>query len=139
VRKGQYNAVAPADQDFERAGEWRIQLPSNPLQGLHDVFLRIHYAGDVARLYSGSHLLDDDFFHGGIWEVGVRRFAPEIAVSGLVLKILPLREDASIFIPHDAWPKFPPSREIANVWQVTADPEYEIRVNFGSNASSGRD
>lgn len=139
VKKGKYNAEAPTDQEFGRAGVWQIQLSPKALQGLHEVFLRVNYAGDVARLYAGSHLLDDDFFHGGTWEIGLKRFAPELARSGLDLKILPLRSDAPIYLPRDARPKFPPNGEVVDVLQMTARPEYEVRIRLGAGAFSGKD
>jgi beta-galactosidase len=128
---GKYNAMAPDDSDFERAGVWRIVLPAQALDGLSDVFLQIQYAGDVARLEAGQRLLADDFYKGTTWEIGMKRFAPEALGKDLELKIMPLRKDAKIYLPRDAWPQFPPRGEIADVSGIRAMPEYEVRVNLG--------
>ncbi len=129
-KMGKYNAMAPTDSDFDRAGEWRIAIPAHTLDGLSDAFLRIQYAGDVARLYAGQHLLADDFCKGTTWEIGLKRFAPEAVGKNLELKIMPLRKDAKIYLPPDAWPRFPPSGEIAGMSGINAVPEYEVRVNL---------
>ena len=129
-RRGQYNAIAPTDSDFEKAGAWRIQLPASAMDGLSDVFLRIDYVGDVGRLYAGPRLLDDDFYKGTSWEIGMKRFATESFGKNLELKIMPLRKDAAIYMPASAWPEFPLTGEIADVSGIHALPEYEVRVDI---------
>ena len=43
---------------------------------------------------------------------------------------MPLRKDAKIYLPHNAWPQFPPSGEIADVSWIRVVPEYEVRVEL---------
>ena len=129
VRKGQHNAIAPNEADFERSARWQISLPSNAMGGLSDIFLRIKYQGDVARLYAGDSLLADDFYNGQTWEIGLKRFTKEaFEEKGLSLQIMPLRRDAPVYIPRDAWPTFPQSGEVAEVESIEAAPEYGIRI-----------
>ncbi len=128
---GKYNAMAPTDSDFDRAGAWRIVIPAHALDGLSDAFLRIQYAGDVARLDADQRLLADDFYKGTTWEIGLKRFASEVLGKNLELKVMPLHKDAKIYLPHDAWPQFPPSGEIAEVSGIRVAPEYEVRVDLG--------
>lgn len=130
MQMGKYNAMAPDDSDFERAAAWRIALPARALDGLSDVFLRIQYAGDVARLEAGQRLLADDFYKGTIWEIGLKRFGAEALGKDLELKVMPLRKDAKIYLPREAWPQFPPGGEIADVSGISAEPEYEVRVDL---------
>jgi hypothetical protein len=98
-------AEAPTDADFDNAAVWRIKLPSN-ITPDRDLLLRIHYIGDVARLYLDGKLIDDNFYNGDPFDLGLRRFGPYIYNKELLLKILPLRKDAPIYLPPDAWPKF---------------------------------
>ena len=130
ARMGKYNAIAPKDADFEHAGVWKIALANNAAAGLSDVFLRIDYTGDVARLYSGRRLLADDFYKGTLWEIGLKRFAPEAFGEAMSLKIMPLRKDAPIYIPASLRPPFPPSGETSKVSGITGVPEYEVRVSL---------
>jgi hypothetical protein len=129
-KMGKYNAMAPDDSDFDRAAAWRIVLPAHALDGLSDVFLRIRYAGDVAQLDAGQRLLADDYYKGTTWEIGLKRFAPEALGKNLELKVMPLRKDAKIYLPRNAWPRFPLSGEIAAVFTIAASPEYEVRVEL---------
>ena len=129
-KMGKYNAMAPDDSDFDRAAAWRIVLPAHALDGLSNVFLQIQYFGDVARLNAGQRLLADDFYKGMTWEIGLKRFAPEALGKNLELKVMPLRKDAKIYLPRNAWPRFPLSGEIAAVFTIAASPEYEVRVEL---------
>jgi beta-galactosidase len=122
VKMGKEVAISPGDADFDRAGVWRVTLPAESLAGLSDVFLTIEYSGDVARFYSGSHLLIDDFYLNGKWEIGMKRYGG----GAFDLKILPLRRDAPIYLAQAA------PREIAAVKSVTAQPEYEAVLEFGT-------
>ncbi|BDI31176.1 hypothetical protein CCAX7_32270 [Capsulimonas corticalis] len=95
-------AEAPSDADFDDAAVWRLHLP--PQTGSSRRRLRIEYVGDVARLYLNGRLLTDNFYNGNEFEVGLTRDTPEICQGELLLKILPLRQDAPIYLPADAWP-----------------------------------
>jgi hypothetical protein len=122
-------AVAPDESAFKNAAAWRITMPAHEITGLSDVFLRINYAGDIGRLYEGQRLLDDDFFHGDTWEVGLKRFAP-LASRNLTLDVLPLRKDAPIYFSPHARPDFGSAEQISEVRTITAVPEYEVRITF---------
>ena len=94
-----------------------------------DLFLRINYVGDVANLYLGQRLLADNYYKGTPWEIGLKRFLPEASRQPLELKVLPLRKDAPIYLPKDAWPKFDFTMVVSGIESITASPEYEIRIS----------
>jgi len=98
-------AIAPTDADFTNAAVWRIRLPSRlDLRG--DPRLRIHYAGDAARVTLDGRLLDDDFYSGRNFEIGLKRYTPEILTGNLRLEILPLRQDAPVYFEPGMKPDF---------------------------------
>ncbi len=96
-------AEAPSEADFEDAAVWRLHLPSD-MGTDRALRLRIHYTGDVARVLLDDVLLTDNFYNGDPLEVGLKRHAPDIYAGDLRLQILPLRSDAPIHLPQDAWP-----------------------------------
>jgi hypothetical protein len=122
--------LAPDDADFADAGVWqvRVRVPKDALDGIHEMFLRIDYTGDVGRAYLGNRLISDDFYFGRVWEIGLKQFAPEVLEKGLTLKILPLRKDAPIYLPKDRWPSFGETGEAIAVRDITAQAEYELVV-----------
>lgn len=121
-------AASPDDSTFEQAAVWRVTLPKVMPPGISDLFLKIRYTGDVGRLYSGDLMLDDNFFNGTTWEVGLKRFGPDVFEHGLDLKILPLRKDAPIYIPGNMWPSFDGASQVSELKSVTASPEYEVTL-----------
>ena len=132
-------ASSPADSTFEKAAQWQLTLPRAMPGEISDMFLGITYAGDVARLSSGNQLLDDNFYNGMTWEVGLKRFGPDILSKGLVLSILPLRKDAPIYIPKKLWPPFNGRMQIDELNSATLSPEYDVAVSYeGENSSHTR-
>ncbi|MCS7336978.1 MAG: beta-galactosidase [Verrucomicrobiae bacterium] len=117
IRLGKINqpvAAAPEDADFEHAAVWRVKLPPN-LDLNADPILRVHYVGDVARITLNGKLLTDDFYNGNVWEIGLRRHAPEILTGDLRIAILPLQKDAPIYLQPEAIPDFTKTAAIAEL------------------------
>jgi len=110
-------AVAATDADFTNAAAWQIKLPANLDLSL-DPLLRIHYAGDVARLTLNGRLIDDHFYNGRAFDLGLKRFAPEILSGDLRLEILPLRKDAPIYLASQDRPDFRKSNRVAALSKV---------------------
>ena len=121
VRTGSQGvATPPPDEAYQDAEVWRVSLPSNVLDGLHEAFLRVEYTGDAARAYLNGTLIDDDFYHGRVWEIGLQRFAPEILAGGLELRFLPLRKDAPIYLPSRESIPFGEAEAYLQVESITA-------------------
>jgi hypothetical protein len=121
--------MAPEDKDFAGAVQWSLRLPGVPPSdaGVADVFLRIRYQGDVARLYRGDQLLDDNFWNGLPWEIGLREVSaawPSPAQE-LHLRILPIPADAPMYIEKRAAGKAGTPAVLDGVSLV---PEYRVRV-----------
>jgi hypothetical protein len=98
--------LPPDDADFaSAAGVWHIDIPPSALQNANEVYLRIDYSGDAARAYIGDQWIDDDYFDGRPWEIGLKRFAPDVLSKGITLKIMPVRPDSPVnIVPKPAAP-----------------------------------
>jgi hypothetical protein len=120
---------APGEADFERAAVWQVSIPKDALENVHEIILSIDYAGDVGRAYLDNRLIADDFFDGRPWEIGLRRFAPDITGHDLTLKILPLRKDAPIYIAAEKRPDFGGKSELDEIRNCRAIPVYESVLN----------
>lgn len=118
--------LAPEDADFIGAAQWSLKIPSQSMNGLSDIYLRIHYAGDVARLSVDGHLLDDDFYNGRPWEIGLKRFLPESFDKTLEVNVLPLPRNAPIYLDARAWEAMNADGQTAKVLGVELLPEYEV-------------
>jgi hypothetical protein len=123
---------APEEADFASAALWSLTVPAQPMTGLSDIYLRIRYAGDVARLSLNGRLLDDDFYKGNPWEIGLKRFLPEAFDQKLELGILPLPKTAPIYLDARAWESMKGDRQSAKVEKIELLPEYEqVLTSFG--------
>jgi hypothetical protein len=118
----------PTDADFDAAGVWQVSVPADALTGLHEVYVKIDYAGDAARAYIGDQFIDDDFYFGQPWEIGIKRFSPAISDKGLTIKALPLRKDSPVYLEPDKVPQFDAKGEALEIRSITAVPEYQLTI-----------
>jgi hypothetical protein len=127
-------ASEPSDADFAKAAVWLVKVPSD-IDLATDPILRIHYVGDVARVILNGRLLVDDFYNGNAFDLGLRRYAPEIIGGDLRIAILPLRKDAlagenkRIFMADSARPDFGSASSMAQVKGVEIVPRYEVELS----------
>jgi hypothetical protein len=117
-------ALAPAESDFTNAAVWKIHLPAD-LEARMNPLLRIQYTGDVARLRLNGRLIDDQFYNGRSFDLGLKRYWPEIMTGDLRLEILPLPKDAPIYLPDEAKPKIWPAIGVATLQSLEIVRQYE--------------
>lgn len=120
-------AMQPEDADFAQAAVWQVKLPAGVDPG-RDLRLRVRYTGDVIRAYHNDLLLDDDFYNSRPFEIGLRRYGPAVYQDGLVLKILPLREDAPIYVTDRSKLKFDSAHTALSVEGVDVVETHEVRL-----------
>ncbi len=131
VRMGKEVAMAPVDSDFSAAARWSIRVPEIASDDVGEVFLRIAYQGDVARLYAGKRLITDDFYHGAPWEIGLRNISAAEWKQGLELEILPLGHDAPVYLAPAARPADPENGQTARLTEVKVVPFYRALADLG--------
>jgi hypothetical protein len=118
--------LAPQDSDFSQAAAWTLTIPTQSMAGLSDIYVRFQYAGDVARLYLDGDLLDDNFYDGQPWEIGLKRFLPAAFDQKLVFDVLPMPRNDLIYLDLSAWAKMNPAGQTAKVDALEILPEYEV-------------
>jgi beta-galactosidase len=123
-------AQAPDDAAFVHAGTWKLVLDKDALHGLSDLFLQVDYTGDVARFRDGGHLLDDNFYNGAPWVIGMKRFFERHQTGNLELQILPLRADSPIFVEDGVRSALPKVGQVGELRSVRAIPQYELEVQM---------
>ena len=116
-------AVQPAPEQFKAAAAWEIAL--SPHDRL-DAYLQIDFTGDVARLFSGTRLVDDWYYNGQHWQIGTDAFAQD--GKPLTLTVLPLRADAPIYLPREHRPDFGGKAQLATLDHVAVVPVYHLSI-----------
>ena len=121
-------AAEPDDADFKAAAVWKIKLPSD-IDLNADPVLRLHYVGDVARVTLNGMLLIDDFYNGKSFDVGLRRYAPEILNGDLRVAILPLQKNAPIFLAKHAMPDFGDAESAVDLKSIEIVSRYQAQLS----------
>jgi beta-galactosidase len=121
-------AAAPVDSDFDKAAVWRVKIPSD-IDLRNDPILRFHYVGDVARVIVDGKLITDDFYNGSVFEIGLRRHAPDILKGDLRIEILPLRKDSPIYMAESARPDFAKAASVAALQCLEIVPRYQLEFS----------
>ncbi|MFG6441840.1 beta-galactosidase [Roseateles sp. LKC17W] len=98
-------AVQPIPEAFAAAASWSLTLPDKLPAQAEDVVLALDFVGDIGRVFSGTTMLDDWYYNGQRWEMGLRQFALKPGAA-LKLTVLPLRADAPIYIDAAHRPAF---------------------------------
>jgi beta-galactosidase len=123
-------ATAPAETVFRSsAAQWKLQIDWPRQEDISDLFLTVDYQGDIARLLSGDALLDDDFYNGNTWQVGLRRYRKGGELPQLTLAILPLREDAPIFLEPNVRSALPHVPQVEFVKSIEVVPQYQLSLS----------
>lgn len=118
--------TVPTAQDIDAAPRWQIRLPTDAFVGVSDLFLKVDYLGDIARLSAGGQLLNDDFYNGMPWCIGLKRFRRQADSGGLELAIVPWRDRSDVLLDASAANKI--EGHGAQLLNVTVLPEYQLTV-----------
>ena len=124
-------AQAPTAGDLPQAAKWSIAVPSGALDGLSELFLEVNYEGDLARFSANHRLLDDDFYNGKPWMVGLSRFLAPNGSGSFELSILPLRKDAPVYFELPEPLQFAPNGQIDKLDSLRLVPEYQLVITTG--------
>lgn len=120
-------AMQPLPEAHRAAGAWTFTIPQDALKDASDAYLEIDYRGDVARLFDGTTMLDDAFWDGRIWRIGLKRFAGRLGRQW-TMTVMPMRADAPIYLDETARAKLPATGQVAIVEAVRLVPEHELIV-----------
>ena len=120
-------AVQPIPEAFAKAASWRLELSGADLKGLDDALLELDFVGDIGRLFAGTRMLDDWYYSGQRWQVGLKD-VQALLKQPLSLSVLPLRADAPIYIDRAHRPDFAGKPQVAELRGVSVKPVYRLAV-----------
>ena len=119
-------ATVPTEEEIEAAPRWQVRLPTDAFVGVSDLFLKVEYQGDIARLSADGHLLTDDFYTGMPWCIGLKRFRRQVESGPLEIAIVPWRDRSDVILDDFAVNKA--GDNSAHLLKVTVLPEYQLTV-----------
>jgi hypothetical protein len=145
--KAQTASVAPVTPQFEvkKAGPRRMSvklstvncplqlcwLARQELSTIQELFLRVNYVGDVAMAFMKGQLVQDEFYHGEPWTIGLKRYANDLKTDPLTFYFRPLRKNAPFLgdLPKKAVPNFEHG-PVVDIQNVEVIPEYKFNIKL---------
>jgi hypothetical protein len=109
---------------------YTFNLPDNYLANLNNLFMKINYSGDKAKLYFNHRLVADDFNNGTTWNIGLNRIGNSLENQSLKLEIFPLQDPSKIYFDNESTKK---EGTVAKVKQIQLVPEYLFDFNISAN------
>ena len=93
--------------------------------------LRVNYVGDVAMAFMKGQLVQDEFYHGEPWTIGLKRYYNDLKTDPLTFYFRPLQKNAPFLrdLPKQAVPDFSDGA-VVEIRDVEVVPEYRLRVTF---------
>jgi beta-galactosidase len=100
--RGKSVPQAPGDAEFEQSTRLALTIDARVAPADGRLLVEIDYIGDAARLYADDVLVDDHFYDGEPWIVGLDRHARAGAWPRFELRILAARADLPVFLEDAA-------------------------------------
>lgn len=115
--------------EYVRPNKAVVHISPESFAGVDDVLLRIDYRGDVASAMIDGKLINDNFNNGTTWEIGLKRFLPEVAEKPIYFYVTPLRKGRTVIADSTAGPhrEFV-GEEVAEIVSIEAVPVYSVVV-----------
>ena len=126
-------AVTP-QFEVKKAGPRRMSVTvGGDLQSptVQEYFLRINYVGDVAMAFMKGQLVQDEFYHGEPWTIGLKRYYSDLQTDPLTFYFRPLQWNAPFLrdLPKSAVPDFKDG-PVVDIKDVEIVPEYKLNIKF---------
>ena len=133
--KEQTISVEPVTPQFEvkKAGPRRmsVSIAQQDASQVQEYFLRINYVGDVAMAFMKGQLVQDEFYHGEPWSIGLKRYYNDLKSNPLTFYFRPLQSDAPFLrdLPKQVVPDFT-NGSVVDIKDVQVIPEYKFNIKF---------
>jgi beta-galactosidase len=118
----------------ERFGENKLQLtfPQSLPAGVSDIFIKINYTGDTGMSFLNGELVDDQFYYGAPWIIGLKKFYDLPVHNKMNFYFRPMYSNAPYLIDLDkkSIPDFKGSPAYLKINDVETMPEYHGFITF---------
>ncbi len=134
--KEQSVSVPSVSPKFEvkKAGPRRMSVSVSQIESeeqVQEYFLQVNYMGDVAMAFMKGQLVQDEFYHGEPWTIGLKRYYDDLKNDPLTFYFRPLQPNAPFLrdLPKQAVPDFK-NGAVVDIKEVKVIPEYRLNIKF---------
>lgn len=75
---------------------YTIQIPQTVMDGVKDARLQLEYTGDIGNAFINGQMINDNFYNGAVWEIGLKDFAQQLKEDVIAVYIVPLKEGVNV-------------------------------------------
>lgn len=116
--------------DYNKVSEQRYTFHMDKTrftENLSDIILDIDYTGDVAYGFIDGKMINDHFYYGRNWQIGLKSYMDELDAKGMYFYFKPMKSDAPYLIDlrNDEIPDFS-NGPVCKVESMKLIPEYKI-------------
>jgi len=116
--------------DYHKVSEQHYTLKMDKrefTENLSDIILDIDYTGDVAFAFIDGKMINDHFYYGKDWQIGLKSYADNLSAKGMYFYFKPMTSDASFLIDleKEKIPDFS-NGPVCKVKNMKLIPEYKI-------------
>ena len=120
--------------EVKKAGPRRMSVNMSQLKSEEQVleyFLKVNYIGDVAMAFMKGQLVQDEFYHGEPWTIGLKRYYNDLKTDPMTFYFRPLQPNAPFLrdLPKQSVPDFK-NGAVVDINDVEVIPEYRINIKF---------
>jgi len=138
--KEQTVSVAPVDPQLamKKVNPRRMSVDLSSLVAslasapqVHEYFLQVNYVADVAMAFMKGQLVQDAFYYGEPWTIGLKRYYDDLKTEPMVFYFRPIRQTAPYLsdLRKESVPDFSKG-PVVDVRQVKVIPEYQLNIQF---------
>lgn len=117
-----------------RAGTRRISVGFNAAAAevpqVHEYFLKLDYVGDVAMAFLEGKMIQDEFWHGEPWMIGLNRHAKALENEAMSFYFRPIHQGHECLqdLPSEVQPDFSKGSAVLEIRNVEIIPQYQIKI-----------
>lgn len=111
---------------------WILNLDTENLSSLNDIYLEIDYEGDMVQAFIGGQMVADDLYLGKPWIVGLKRFFRELSKQNMYFYFHPLYPGAPFYqdFSDERIPDFSDKKKHLEIKHIEITPEYKAYVTI---------
>lgn len=108
--------------------KYTLHLNSD-ISNLNDVFIKADYIGDRGLAFINGELITDHFYQERPWEIGLKKYASQLAGNKMVLFFHPMYSDYDYLKDLNHVPEFD-NGKVLKIMGFEVIPEYKTNLEF---------
>lgn len=111
------------------SSKYIVEIPKDFMDGLKDVIAEVFYQGDIGHAFLDGVMINDNFYNGAVWEIGLRTYEDKLQKYPITISITPLKENADVNVESAMAARMEHSKAcIGKLESVSLSPVYEIKL-----------